>query len=354
MHTTASFSFREALETLLARQPLSPRQIEAAFQDVLSGECGEAETAALLIALRMKGEEAEEIAGAARVLRQLMIPLDTGGLSVVDTSGTGGDGTGTFNVSTASAFVVAGAGVPVVKHGNRSVSSTSGSADVLTALGIHLVAGTEWPALCLREAGMAFCFAPYFHPVMACVASLRQRLGVRTIFNCLGPLLNPAGAVYQIVGVGKPELLDSVAGAVARLGTQRTFVVCGRDGLDEVSLSAPTLVREVCGSTVTAHEWRPDDFGLSPCQIDDIKVAGPADSARLIRQVLDGVAGPAQGVVLANAAAALWAAGRVASLREGVMLARDAIVRGKARRVLDRLTACSPVATEATNSSGKG
>lgn len=311
------------------------------MEDLISARCTEAEAAALLIGLRMKGETCGEIASAAGVLREHMIRLDTGRTDALDTSGTGGDGSGTFNISTAAALVAAAAGVPVVKHGNRAVSSRSGSADVLAELGLCVEAGPAWAKCCLDRAGFAFLFAPHFHPALKNVAALRRRLGVRTLFNVLGPLANPAGAAYQLIGVGRPELLDLMAGALAQLGTRRALLVWGRDGLDEVSLSGPTLVREVQQGSVTNREWTPDDFGLEPCTAEDLHADGPVASAARIRAVLDGVPGPAQRMVLANAAAALLAAERVQHLQEGVAKAAEAIASGRARQVLEQLVACS-------------
>jgi anthranilate phosphoribosyltransferase len=329
----------ELLPALIERRHLSADQMRGLMQDLMAGRCGEAETAALLVALRMKGETAAEIAAAASVLREHMVPLSTGREDVLDTCGTGGDGTGTFNISTATALVAAGAGVPVVKHGNRAVSSTSGSADVLAALGVAVEGDVSWARRCLDEAGLAFCFAPHFHPAMRHVGPVRRRLAVRTIFNCIGPLANPAGAAYQLLGVGQAELLDPLAQALALLGTRRALLVCARDGLDEVSLSAPTRVREVRGGQVTAWEWEPGDFGLEACSLADLRVAGPAESAGMIRSVLEGRPGPATRVVLANAAAALLASDRVGNLREGVARAGEALASGQAAGVLARLTA---------------
>ena len=237
--------FAESFAALIERRDLSAEQVRVLIGEIVAGRWSEAETAAVLVALRMKGETAVEIAAAAAVLRQHMVRLETGRDDVLDTCGTGGDGAQTFNISTAAALVAAGAGVPVVKHGNRAASSRSGSADVLATLGVTIEADPICARRCLDHAGLAFCFAPLFHPAMRHVAALRRRLGVRTIFNCLGPLVNPAEAPYQLLGVGWPELLDPLAGAVARLGTRRALLVCGRDGLDEVSLSSTTVVREV-------------------------------------------------------------------------------------------------------------
>jgi anthranilate phosphoribosyltransferase len=308
---------------------------------ILEGSCGELETAALLVALHTKGETADELAAAAAVLREYCLPLTAGRDDVLDTCGTGGDGNSTFNISTAAALVAAGAGVPVVKHGNRAMSSRSGSADVLAALGVSVELNVARARRCLERAGMTFCLATLFHPHMKHVTGVRRRLGVRTMFNCLGPLANPAGAAYQLIGVGRVEWLDRLAAALARLGTRRALFVCGRDGLDEVSLSGPTLVREVRGNVVTAAEWTPDHFGLAPCRLDELRVEGPQESAAVIREVLRGEEGPARRTVLANAAAALLAAEKAASLSEGVAKAAQAIDSGRAMGVLNDLVALS-------------
>jgi anthranilate phosphoribosyltransferase len=333
--------FSTTLSALVDRTDLEAIRMCELMQGLLGGACNEAETAALLVALRMKGETADELAAAAAVLRDHMKPVDVDGREVLDTCGTGGDGSGTFNISTATALVVAGAGVPVVKHGNRAMSSRSGSADVLSVLGVAVDSPALATRACLEQAGMIFCLAPMFHPAMRAVGALRQRLGVRTLFNCLGPLANPAGAAYQLIGVGRPEWLDRMAGALARLGTRRAFLVCSRDGLDEVSLSAPTLVREVEDGKVTAFEWTPADFGLADCSLGELSADGPEASAARVREVIAGREGPAYRVTLANAAAALLVAGKAATLADGVTRARGAVASGGAARVLAGLVEAS-------------
>jgi anthranilate phosphoribosyltransferase len=333
--------FSEAFTVLLERRNLSAAAMRAVFECMLSGEWGEVETTAFLVSLRWKGETAEELAAAAETLRQHMVCFDAGNDGVLDTCGTGGDGSGTFNISTAAALVAAGAGVPVVKHGNRAQSGRSGSADVLAALGVDI----EGPAIgtrqCLEQIGLAFCLAPRFHPVLKQVAAIRRRLGVYTLFNCLGPLANPAGAAHQLIGVGRMDWLDRMAEALVRLKTKHTLLVCGRDGLDEVSLCSPTLVREVRDGRIRAYDWTPDAFGLPPCRLEELRARGPDDSAARIHAILSGVGGAATDVVIANAAAALLAADRVADLREGVELAVDSLRSGRALAVLRRLVAFS-------------
>lgn len=329
--------FAPLFHDLLAGRDLDPGHVTEAFRDLISGRVEDGLVGAFLTALRMKGETSAEIAAAVLALREQMVPLVPIAGPSVDTCGTGGDEAGTFNISTAAALVVAGVGLPVVKHGNRAVSSTSGSADVLRELGVPIESGPTWAQKCLDRIGFAFCFAPQFHPGMAHVAKLRRKLGVRTIFNLLGPLANPAGADYQLLGVGKPELLDPLAGAAARLGARRAVLVCGFDGLDEVSLAAPTMVRIVEGDEFRVAEWHPHEFDLEPVALSEIRVSSPAESAAIVRRVLENEPGPARRIVLANAAAALWTAEACGSLREGVALADEALRAGKPRRVLERL-----------------
>jgi anthranilate phosphoribosyltransferase len=329
--------FTSTLARLINRRDLDGVRMCELMHGLVGGACDETATASLLVALSMKGETADELATAAAVLREYMTPFHSGRDDHLDTCGTGGDGTGTFNISTATALVAAGAGVPVVKHGNRAASSRSGSADVLAALGVFVEGDAACARRCLDRVGMAFCFAPHFHPALQRVAAVRRRLGVPTLFNLLGPLANPARAPYQLLGVGRAENLDRLAGALARLGTRHALLVCGRDGLDEVSLSGPTLVRQVRDGAIIAQEWTPADFGLAPCSLEELRVSTPEESAAVIRGVLAGNEGPALRVVLANAAAALLAAERVATLAEGVEQAAAVVADGRAAAVLDGL-----------------
>ena len=332
-------NFPGILHDLLARRELSPEQMRSVIDALMTGRLGDAEAAAFLVALRMKGETAREIASAALVLRQHMRRWEHGCAGVLDTCGTGGDGHATFNISTATAIVVAAAGVPVVKHGNRSVSSRSGSADVLAALGVRIDGDADFAQRSLRDTGFAFCFAPHFHPAMAHVGPIRKRLGVPTLFNCLGPLANPANAERQLLGVGRPELLDLLAGALAELGTKHALVVCGDEGLDEVTLSGTTHVRAIRDGMIHSFMWTPDDFGLAACKIRDLHADDANESAAIILRVLQGEPGPVRNIVVANVAAALLAAERTVSLREGVVVAEKALTSGDAYAVLEKLRA---------------
>lgn len=328
------------LDALLAGRELSSAEMRQLMESFVSGQCDDVTMAALLIALRAKGETANEIATAAQVLREHMIRLDTGSTAVLDTCGTGGDSSGTFNISTATAFVVAGAGVPVLKHGNRAISSRSGSADVLAALGVEVREDPQWPKRCLDQAGLGFCFAPYFHPALKHVGGVRRKLGVRTIFNCLGPLVHPACASRQLLGVGRPEWLDLLAGALAKLGTERAILVSGSDGLDEVTLSGPTQIREVSQGQIKTKEWNPVDFGLESCSMEELRVESPDQSAEVIRDILQGKEGPAMRIVLANSAACLVVMDLANDLKEGVALARESVQSQRAAKVLSALIGC--------------
>ena len=338
------------LGRISAGHDLTQAEMTEVFDQVMSGGVPENEIAVLLTALRAKGESAEEIAGAAAAMRKHMTPIRTRRTGLVDTCGTGGISSELFNISTAAAIVAAAAGVPVAKHGNRSVTSKSGSADVLSALGVTVDASVATLERCLDELGICFCFAPCLHPAMKHVAAVRKKLGIPTIFNLLGPLCNPAGAPFQLLGVGRPELQQTMAEVLARLGTEHAVVVHGTEGLGEVSLAAPTEVIEVYRSPHAPREefvsrsetstmlrrftWQPEDFGLDPASTDSMRVSGPHESAAIIRRVLNGELGPERDIVVLNAAAALWVAGVDPSPRVCAERAAGAIDRGAAQELL--------------------
>lgn len=329
------------LGRLSAGEDLSRKEMTDAIGQVMSGSCDEQQIAIMLTALRAKGETVEEVAGAATAMRQHMTPIRSRHDKLLDTCGTGGGGSETFNISTTAALVIAAVGVPLAKHGNRSVTSKSGSADVLAALGVNIEASVPQVERCLDELGICFCFAPLMHPAMKHVAAVRRKLGVRTIFNLLGPLANPAGARFQLLGVGLPELRPLIASALRLLGTERALVVSGRDGLGEVSLADVTDVTQVEGDNETEFTWSPEDFGLQRSSLDAIRVAGPDESAAVVRGVLAGEPGPARDIVVLNAAAGLLAAGRCVEPKAAAELAADAIDRRAAAELLDRLAKLS-------------
>ncbi len=316
---------------------LSMDQMAEAIGHIMEGKCPEDHIARLLVALHKKGETVEEVAGAAAAMRRHMTPIRTLHADVVDVVGTGGDRSGTFNISTAAALVTAAAGARVAKHGNRRVTSPSGAADVLAELGVNVEADVAVVEACLDELGICFCFAPLLHKAMKHVAPVRKQLGIPTIFNILGPLANPAGAPFQLLGVGKPELRALLSGALARLGARRVLVVHGSDGLDEVTLGGATLVTEANGRQFREFEWSPADFGLARCPREPLLVDGPEQSAAVIRAILENRAGPPRDVVVANAAAALWTVGKADSPGACAELADEAIRSGKARELLARL-----------------
>ena len=334
-------SIHQALNHILDGQTVPRHTTEAAFAAIMNGECGEVAIAALLTALTVRGEEVEEIAGAAAVMRQRATRIKCQSNGLLDTCGTGGDRLHTFNISTATAFVAAAAGVPVAKHGNRSVSSSSGSADVLEALGINLQLLPEQVGKCIDDVGIGFCFAPLLHSAMKNVVPVRKALGIRTIFNLLGPLTNPAGAQFQLLGANRRHFAEKLATALFQLGCDRALVVCGNDELDEVSLWGQTAVFDVSREGVVEHGWSAGDFGLSECNVTELVVDGAAESADRIRRIFDGETGPSRDIVVANAAASLVAAGKAAGPAEAASLAAEAVDSGRAKDVLERLSAAT-------------
>jgi anthranilate phosphoribosyltransferase len=329
---------KEVLGRLAVGHTMSEAQSEEVFEVIMSGNATPAQIGGLLMALRVRGETVEEITGAARIMRAKALGM-AAPPGAVDTCGTGGDGSGTFNISTASAFVVAGCGVPVAKHGNRALSSKSGSADVLAALGIKVDADMALVKESLWENNLGFLMAPRHHNAMRHVAGPRVELGTRTIFNLLGPLSNPAGTRFQIVGVFASQWVEPVAEVLGRLGLERAWVVHGRDGLDELSTTAPSLVAEWKDGQVNSFEIRPEDAGLSRARPEDLKGGDAAVNAAALRSLLAGAKGAYRDIVLLNAAATLIVAGKAGDLKDGVALAADSIDSGKARTVLERMVA---------------
>jgi len=333
----------EAIQKVEARENLSRSEANAAMEELLSGRATDSQIVALLAAFRTKGETVEELVGFATVMRRHAQPVFDSGRTpqgmLVDTCGTGGDAKGTFNISTAAAFVVAGAGVRVAKHGNRSFSSKCGSADVFEALGVNLNTPPQRAGAAIEQVGIGFLFAPAVHTAMRHATAARRQLGGRTVFNLLGPLTNPAGARAQVLGVFAAALTELLAGALAELGIERAFVVHGADGLDEISLSGETYLSEVRNTTVRNCKVRPEDFGLRRAPVEALSGGDAATNAQIISRILNGEPGPPRDIVVANAAAALVAAGRAGDFKEGARLAAQAIDSGAAHAKLDQLIA---------------
>ena len=336
----------EAIRKVVERQNLTRLEAAGAMEAIMSGGASNAQIAAFLTALRMKGETVEELIGLAQVMREKVVRVRTRAEAVaslagtdremlIDTAGTGGDAAGTFNVSTATAFVVAGAGLKVAKHGNRSVSSLCGSADVVEALGINIEISASKVARCVDEVGIGFLYAPLLHTAMKYVMTARREMGIRTVFNILGPLTNPAGANAQIIGVYNGALTEPMARVLAELGTVRAFVVHGADGLDEISTTGESQISEVREGSVRTYTVRPEDFGLPRATIADLQGGDRGQNAEIIREILRGVPGPRRDIVVMNAAAALTAGGLSRDFKEGTAMAQRSIDSGAA---LDRLT----------------
>ncbi len=331
---------KDAIARCIERRDLDHDEMTGVMRAIMTGGATSAQIAGFLVALRMKGETVTEIAAAASVMRELASGVDLDGLErTVDIVGTGGDASGTFNVSTASMFVAAAAGCHVAKHGNRSVSSKSGAADVLEAAGVRLDLTPVQVTRCVREAGVGFMFAPGHHSAMKHAIGPRRELGVRTIFNVLGPLTNPAGVPNQVLGVFSPTLLETLALVLQRLGSRHVLVVHARDGLDEISIADSTDVAELRDGEIHRYSIRPEDFGLSRAPLDAIRVNDPAESLLMLRAVLAGEAGPARDIVQLNAGAAIYAAGCAETLAAGVARAGEILASGEAAARLERLIA---------------
>ncbi len=336
-----SSSIKSIIGRVSGGEDLALDEMAKVIGSMMDGGWSDDEIGLFLNALRLKGETVPEIAGAARAMRQHMTPIRTARTAFIDTCGTGGDASGTFNISTAAALVTAAAGVPVAKHGNRSMTSKSGSADVLAELGVNIDAPVATVERCLDEVGLCFCFAPQLHSSMRHVSAARKKLGVPTIFNLLGPLCNPASAPFQLLGVGKPHLRKPLSQALSLLGAKRAVVVSGEDGLDEVTLSGVTNVTEVVGHALTELTWQPADFGLEEADKESMLVDDPQASAAMIREILAGKPGATRDIVVMNAAAALWTVGVDESLAECAAKTAAAIDSGAAADLLAKLAETS-------------
>ena len=332
----------EAIKRLVDRKDLAREEMYAIFGEMMDGKLSDIQKSAFLISLRMKGETPEEITGAAMAMRERVTPLGVNHANIVDTCGTGGDGRGTFNISTLAAVVAAAAGARVAKHGNRAVSSSCGSADLLMELGVAVDLDAPRMAKVLNKTGISFLFAPKLHPAMGAVMGVRRELGLRTVFNVLGPLTNPAFAKRQVLGVYSIHLVEVVARVLAALGAEHAMVVHSHDGLDEISISAPTYVAEIrAGEEIETYQLTPESVGLRNHPIDEVAGGNPAENARIARAVLDGEEGARADIVAANAGAALYVSGAVNSVREGVALAQEAMRSGRARQKLEELIAAT-------------
>ena len=332
---------REATIKVIEGASLTRDEAAAVMTEIMEAACTPAQFGAFVTALRAKGETADEIAGCLTVMRDRAVPVAVS-QPVADTCGTGGDGVGTFNISTATALVLAAAGQPVAKHGNRAMSSACGSADVLEALGVQIELGPEAVAQCIKEVGMGFMFAQLYHPAMKFAAPLRREIGIRTIFNILGPLTNPARAGYRLFGVADPGIAKDIARALGALGVRRALVVHGEaDGVDEISISGPTLVTEWDGNDVSSYRLEPEDFGLAKSPVSEISGGSVEENAQYVRDVLAGNAGPRRDVVVMNAAAGLVVSGRAGDWNEGAQQAAAAIDSGQAAAKLESLASVS-------------
>ena len=331
------------IATMIAKlvdgQALTRDEAYQSIQTIMQGEATPAQIAAFITALRMRGETADVIAGATQAMRENFTPVESGRNIVVDTCGTGGDGAHTFNISTGAALVAAGAGVIVAKHGNKSVSSRCGSADVLASLGVNIAIDAAKMSACLKEVGIAFLFAPALHPAMKHAIGPRKEIGIRTIFNILGPLSNPAGAQHGVLGVYHRDLVPVMAEALAGLGAKRMFVVHGDDGLDEMTTTTATYVGEIHDGKVTTYQLWPKDVGLPTASADALRGGSPEDNAQILRRLLDGETGPQRDILLLNAAAAIIAGGKATAWTDAIAQAAASIDEGHARAKLERLVA---------------
>lgn len=332
---------KEIISKLVNNQDLSLEESLEAMMQIMEGNASDAQIASFITALRMKGETVEEITGCAMAMRRMAVKIQAGNGIIVDTCGTGGDAKNTFNISTAAAFVVAGAGLKVAKHGNKATSSQCGSADVLKRLGVNIEANVKTVEKCIAMVNIGFLFAPMLHQAMKYAIVPRKEIGIRTIFNILGPIANPAGATHRILGVYSEHLTAIIAEVLKRLGDQHAFVVHGLDGLDEITTTDKTKVCELVGNTIKNYYLNPADFGIKKANLSDLTVNTPDESALAIREVLDGVHSPKRDVVLLNAAAAIIAGGLAEDFMEGLKIAAQSIDTGSAKNALKKLTEIS-------------
>jgi len=332
---------REAISKVVDGADLSQEEAAAAMNEIMSGEATPAQIACFITALRIKGETVDEITGCAKVMREKVTRIESQADLLVDTCGTGGDGAHTFNISTTAALVAAGAGLHIAKHGNRSVSSRCGSADVLKALGVNIEADAATVSRCIDEVGIGFLFAPALHPAMKYAIGPRREIGIRTIFNILGPLTNPAGAKVQVLGVYDPELTETLANVLKNLGSDHVFVVHGADGLDEITITDKTYVSQLADGQVRSLTIDPEDFGISKADVSSLVGGTAEENAQMTLGILKGEKGPKRDIVLLNSAAAIMAGGKAANLIEGIQLAAESIDSGKALEKLELLRKAS-------------
>ena len=330
-------TIQEALKKVLDKLNLKEEEMILVMTQVMEGKVEDSQLGAFLTALRMKGETVEEITGAAKVMRDKAEKIKVSKDPIIDTCGTGGDGANTFNISTAAAFVVAGCDISVAKHGNRAVSSRSGSADVLKCLGVNIEASKLTVEKCIDQIGIGFLFAPLMHGAMKHAAGVRKQLGIRTIFNLLGPLTNPAGANAQVIGIYDSSRLKQIASVLKLLGTRKAFVVHGSDGLDEITLTGETKVCELANGQISEYILKPDSFDLTACDAKDIAGGTPEENADILKAILSGIKGPKRDIVLMNASAAICASDKKESLKAAMELARESIDSGSAEQKLNDL-----------------
>ena len=328
---------KEAIAKLVDKSDLTREEAKQVMEEIMTGQATAAQISAYLVAMRLKGEAIDEITGSAEIMRQHATKIACGRGNVLDTCGTGGDRSQTFNISTVSALVAAGAGAVVAKHGNRAVSSRCGSADLLKELGVNIEAGPGVVEKCLKETGIAFLFAPLLHKSMKYAAPIRREIGIRTIFNILGPMTNPACAKHHLLGVFSAGLTRLLAGALAKLGSRHVLVVCGKDGLDEITTTTETIVSELKNGSVKTYKIKPADFGIKKARPADLKGQDPAFNARLTLDLLNGKKGPQRDIIILNAGAALYAADIAKSIKAGIKLAEESIDRSKAMEKLQQL-----------------